>query len=204
MHRIIRIRLPEKAGVLLLGTWLALFVLPSIRAAESPLTFESSNTNLVNGFNYAKPTALGYVQTGKSPNYIPCYWAGGLDRPAFYARDTAHQLTGAHLLGLDLENFSMIQSFAASATPARKYYTLWSIAFDGSIFPTDYVSDNYFVRELPTPFDLLRRAGRLHCNSRDSGWFSLALARVGPSQGHTSTFNIRPLASSVKKVADQA
>jgi hypothetical protein len=81
----------------------------------------------------AKKTALGYVQTGKSPEYVPCYWAGYADKPdcptgwrcggnaphwdskglhgsnigqgrrAFYLRDMAHHALGAHLLGLDNE-----------------------------------------------------------------------------------------------------
>jgi hypothetical protein len=121
-------------------------------AATSPLTLSSSNTSLVDGFNWAKTTALGYVQTGKTGS-IPCYWAGLLDRKAFYSRDAYHQLTGAHLLGLDTENFTMIRKFAASATEARKYYPLWAFGFDGTIYTLDYANDNTFVREIPAAFE---------------------------------------------------
>src|SRR5712692_1039503 len=71
--------------------------IPVAHAASSPLAFDSANTSLVSGFNYAKPEALGYVETGINNN-IPSYWAGLTNRPAFYARDVAHQLIGAHLL----------------------------------------------------------------------------------------------------------
>jgi len=137
--------------------------------AQSPLTFNSSNQAWVTGFNFAKQHALIYVQTGlrtsDHPNVpnIPCYWAGALSRRAFYLRDASHQFIGAHFLGLDVENLSMAKAFAASQTAARGYWPLWSIGFDGSVYDNtivsgDYFGDSYFYRELPGPFDLLRRA----------------------------------------------
>lgn len=139
---------------------LALFIkepIPANAAPSSNLTLNSSSTFLNNTFTWAKGQALSLVQTGNSGD-IACYWAGYLSRNAFYGRDTAHQMFGAHLLGLDNENFTMLKQFAGSATSARIYYPLWSFGFDGSIFATDYKSDTNFVRELPTPFELVERA----------------------------------------------
>ena len=149
--------------------------------AQSPLTFNSSNQALVTGFNFAKQHALIYVQTGlrtsDHPNVpnIPCYWAGALSRRAFYLRDASHQFIGAHFLGLDVENLSMAKAFAASQTAARGYWPLWSIGFDGSVYDNtivsgDYFGDSYFYRELPGPFDLLRRAYTQYLFTGDSNW----------------------------------
>jgi hypothetical protein len=165
--------LPKPSIPILPTALLSLFLaVSSAHSADSSLTFDSSNSKLVDGFNFAKPTALGYVQTGKAPGYIPCYWAGGTDRKAFYARDSAHQLAGAHLLGLDLENRTMVQKFAGSATPSRRFYPLWSIGFDGTPYATDYKSDTDFVRELPMPFDLLRRAYEQYLWTGNSWWIN--------------------------------
>ena len=130
-------------------------------AAPSGVTFSSSNLELQAAWDFAVPMAMSYVMTGKDPAYVPCYLAGLLDRPAFYARDIAHHALGAAILGLDKENAAMMKIFAASATPARKYFPLWSFDFYGKIYPLDYISDNNYVRETPTPFDLLTAAGRL-------------------------------------------
>ena len=46
-------------------------------------------------------------------DYIPAYWAGYPLRTAFYSRDFCHQIAGAHLLGLEEENFTMMKAFAA-------------------------------------------------------------------------------------------
>ncbi len=89
--------------------------------------------------------------------YTPSYWAGYPFRSYYYSRDFAHQFLGAHMLGLDLQNRTMLAAFAASATQSRAYYPLWAINFDGTTGTTDYKSDTDFVRELPAPFDLAQR-----------------------------------------------
>jgi hypothetical protein len=121
------------------------------------LAVTSANADLVADFAWARDQALAWVQTGKDPAYIPSYWAGLTNRPAFYSRDVAHQALGAHLLGLDLENRSMLAAFAASATEARLWYPLWSFAFDGSIYRLDYRGDTNFVREIPAVFELTQK-----------------------------------------------
>ena len=160
-----------------------------ITTASAAVDFSSSSAALNDAWAFAVPTALAYVQTGKRPDYIPSYWAGLLDRPAFYVRDLAHQALGAHVLSLDLENLSMMRVFAASATKTRLYFPLWSFAFNGSIYPIDYNSDTNYVRETPTPYDLLACAARLMAWTNDTSyatdaglWASWA-AYTGPFVG---------------------
>lgn len=76
----------------------------------------------------------------------------------FYSRDVAHQSLGAHLLGLDRENFSMLRHFAASATAARAYYPLWAFTFDGEPAAIDYVDDSRFVHETPAAFEIAEKS----------------------------------------------
>ncbi|HEU4426694.1 MAG TPA: hypothetical protein VFR67_29525, partial [Pilimelia sp.] len=129
----------------------------ALAAPTSRLAIASGSSQLVADFTWAKQRALDWVQTGKQPSYIPCYWAGLTNRPAFYSRDFAHQAAGAHLLGLDAENLSMLRTFAASATSARKWYPLWSFTFEGRIYSVDYRSDTNFVREIPAVFELTQK-----------------------------------------------
>lgn len=146
------------------------------RAAEpQPLSFESSNAKLEAAFQWAIGKALSYVQTGKtgvvdgheqnrpgvgSVKYIPSYWAGYTWRTAFYSRDYCHQAPGAHLLGLQEENLSMLRAFAGTATAARKWFPLWALNFDGSPFKLDYAGDHSFVREVPAVFELVEQCHR--------------------------------------------
>lgn len=132
------------------------------------ITINSSNTKLVNAFNWAKVMARSWVQTGKQTNYIPSYWAGYPHRPAFYSRDFAHQALGAHLLGLDQENFSMLQAFAKSSNLARKWYPLWALQFDGTTYGVDWKSDTNFVREVPAVFELVETGYKQYLWSGDS------------------------------------
>jgi hypothetical protein len=127
----------------------------AVRASSLALT--SGSSQLVADFAWARKRALDWVQTGRKPGYIPSYWAGLTTRAAFYSRDFAHQALGAHLLGLDAENLTMLRTFAASATAARRYYPLWAFGFDGSAFATDYKSDTNFVREIPAVFELTQK-----------------------------------------------
>ena len=102
---------------------------PQYSIARPDLAIQSSQQELVEAFNWAKEKARFYVQTGKTGpldawergagsgnvSYLPTYWAGYPKRSAFYSRDFCHQLIGAHLLGLQEENFTMLKAFAASA-----------------------------------------------------------------------------------------
>ncbi|MFE9611943.1 hypothetical protein [Streptomyces sp. NPDC006012] len=119
---------------------------------------KSSLTDLVESFSWASWRAREWVQTGRRADFLPSYWAGLTDRPMFYSRDLAHQMLGAHLLGLDAENLAMLRHFAASATERRGWYPLWAFTFDGVPAAIDYHDDDDFVREIPAPFELVEKA----------------------------------------------
>src|SRR3954463_10119797 len=120
------------------------------------LRFTSSSPRLNDGFAWAVKRSFEWVRT--DPAELPSYWAGLTDRPLFYSRDITHQLLGAHLLGLDEQNLAMMRTFAASATPARRYYPLWSFTFSGEPGAIDYNSDDDFVREIPAAYELVEKA----------------------------------------------
>ena len=136
------------------------------------IQISSSLPKLDSAFNWAKQKARSYVMTGYKGRldvserseghdtvvYKPAYWAGYPHRSAFYSRDYCHQMCGAHLLGLQAENFFMLESFAASSTEDRKWYPLWAMNFDGSVYRLDYVNDSCFVREVPAVFELVEKA----------------------------------------------
>jgi hypothetical protein len=146
------------------------------RGAEfHKLSIETSNKKLETAFQWATGKAMSYVQTGKrgvvdrhernragagTANYIPCYWAGYTSRTAFYSRDFCHQASGAHVLGLQEENLSMLRAFAATATADRKWFPLWALNFDGSPFKLDYGGNQSFVREVPAVFELVEQCYR--------------------------------------------
>ena len=158
----------------LIVTW-ALIASGAPGAESQALSLDTSNPKLQRAFPWAVNKALSYVQTGKtgvvdgheghrqgagSVKYIPCYWAGYTWRTAFYSRDFCHQAAGAHLLGLQEENLSMLRAFAATANTSRKWYPLWAVNFDGSPFKLDYGGDNSFVREVPAVFELVEQCHR--------------------------------------------
>jgi hypothetical protein len=120
----------------------------------SDLTVTSDLGYVEDAFAWARKRALAWVRTGAAADHLPSYWAGYPSRPMFYSRDVCHQAAGAHLLGLDAENFAMFRHFARSATEVRKWYPLWAFHFDGAIAALDYHGDEHFVREIPAVFDL--------------------------------------------------
>ena len=153
----------------------------SIYAQKREIKLISDNTELVEIFNWAKTKAYSFVQTNKkgpinvynrdqpseTVNYIPSYWAGYPLRTAFYSRDFCHQAIGAHLLGLEEENFTMLEAFTKSATVNRKWFPLWAINFDSSPYELDYQNDDYFVREIPAAFELVEKSYQLYLWTKD-------------------------------------
>ncbi|MEV5599480.1 hypothetical protein [Streptomyces sp. NPDC052496] len=101
--------------------------------------------------------------------YAPSYWAGYAHRSGYYARDTAHQVAGAQILGLTEENKTMLGSFAVSATAAHVYYPVWSYNFDARTYLSiDYRGADSFVREVPAPFELVEKTEQAHRWSGDA------------------------------------
>ncbi|WP_328993432.1 hypothetical protein OG394_03825 [Kribbella sp. NBC_01245] len=134
------------------------------------LTVTSDRRYVEDAFAWARSRALAWVQTNAEAGNLPSYWAGYPSRPMFYSRDVCHQAVGAHLLGLDAENFAMLRHFAGSATAARKWYPLWAFHFDGGIAELDYHDDDHFVREIPAVFDLTWRALEQYSWTGDRRW----------------------------------
>lgn len=150
--------------ILLPGVALAMiftgFPAATVNAAPtSNLTLTSSSQYLAEAFNWAKAMALSKVQTGIGNN-IPSYQCALQERPVFCMRDWAHQVDGAHLLGLSDENYSMLEAFANLQTPGRKWYSIWEVNYDGSISPIDYHSDTEFWRNLAGMFELVEKGYR--------------------------------------------
>lgn len=160
---------------------IALLCADATHAQEKSINPEitSSNKQLTKTFEWAIEKARSYVQTGKQgpiniseaknsadrdvkTTYIPSYWAGYPLRSAFYSRDFCHQISGAHLLGLQDENYQMLTAFAKSADSNKKGYPLWAINFDGSAYILDYKDDNDFVREVPAVFELVEKGYELY------------------------------------------
>jgi hypothetical protein len=157
----------------------------ALAAAPEGLKLEASNPKLERAFDWAVNKALSYVQTGKTGvvdgherqrqgignvPYIPSYWAGYTWRTAFYSRDFCHQAAGAHLLGLQEANLTMLRAFAASANESRKWYPLWALNFDGSPFKLDYAGDDSFVREVPAVFELVEQCHRQYLWTGDPAY----------------------------------
>ncbi|HEY3320674.1 MAG TPA: hypothetical protein VGP72_09440 [Planctomycetota bacterium] len=134
-----------------------------IYAADAPtqggITLTSSSPYLVDGFAWAKSTALSKVH----PENGGCYQAALQDRGGYCQRDFVHQIDGAALLGLHRENLAMLKCFASNQTKARGWFTLWEINYDGTPMACDYRDDGNFWRNTAGMFDLLHGAYRMFC-----------------------------------------
>ncbi|MFF3618932.1 hypothetical protein [Streptomyces sp. NPDC002467] len=147
----------------------------------------SSDPKIVEMFDWSKRKANSWVhlpgtqgplnvdenRTGGSGTgtYGPSYWAGYANRSGYYSRDMAHQLAGAGVLGLHAENKAMLRSFAASATPAHKYYPAWALNFDTTTYLSiDYKSPSNFVREVPAGFELVQKSEEAYRWSGDRSY----------------------------------
>ncbi len=153
-----------------------------ISLTKGELAIQSDNAILQDGFNWAVNKTGQFVMTGKeglvnkdernkkgtgTAVYIPSYWAGYYDRTAFYGRDFVHQAVGAQIVGLWDENYAMFKVFAANATEARDWWTLWAFNFDGTPHQIDYRGDDKFVKELPAQFELIEKAYKQYLWSGD-------------------------------------
>ena len=123
-------------------------------APTSSLQFESSDTKLVQVFQWAKLRALAYAHDGNDP-VGPWYEAALPGRDSFCMRDVSHQTTGAAALGLYPANRNMLGQFAAAVSSGRDWAGYWEINKLGRPSAADYVSDKDFWYNLPANFDLL-------------------------------------------------
>src|SRR5215216_4449352 len=103
------------------------------------VTLTSSDTNLVAGFNWAQSQALAYVFKGDPVG--DWYEAALPAREAFCMRDTAHQSTGAQVLGLAHYTRNMLRRFAEHISASRDWCTYWEIDRRNLPCPADYRDD---------------------------------------------------------------
>jgi hypothetical protein len=117
------------------------------------VSLESSDSHLLDGFNWAKSQALSYVFTGDPVG--PWYEAALPGRSAFCMRDVSHQSIGAQVLGLAAYNHNMLRKFALSIAASRDWCGFWEIDKYDRPAPVDYKSDADFWYNLPANFDVL-------------------------------------------------
>ncbi|MEU5592735.1 hypothetical protein [Streptomyces sp. NPDC020298] len=156
-------------------------------AAPADPKVSSSDPEVAEMFDWAKGKANSWVQlpgtvgpvnvdehhtSGTSTGtYGPTYWAGYANRSAYYSRDMTHQLDGAHLIGLDTENKTMLSSYAASATAEQKFFPVWSLNFDAKTYLSiDYHGPDDFVREVPAVFELVEKAAEAYLWTGDRSY----------------------------------
>ena len=132
---------------------------------ESKLVLESSDTRLVQSFDWAKKQALAFAFEGDPVG--DWYEAALPGRRAFCMRDTSHQAMGAHALGLARYNHNMLRRFAENISEARDWCSLWEI--DGNNRPAhaDYRNDSDFWYNLPANFDVVAACYRMYLWSGD-------------------------------------
>ena len=143
---------------------------------KSSLTLNSSSPELNAGFAWAKEKALQLVLTDKPDCKIPSYSAA-MSIEQFCVRDVAHQLEGAHLLGLDTENYSMMNSFAWGANRRKGSQTTdyfwpnWHYRYNVALDQQEnFRSCNW--RCLPTSFDMAWRCYEQYLWTGDEKWIS--------------------------------
>jgi hypothetical protein len=135
-------------------------VRPLAGKAASRLELESSDTRLVEVFNWAKRQAIAFAFDGDPVG--PWYEAAEPGREAFCMRDTAHQAMGAHALGLARHNLNMLRRFAENVSDSRDWCSLWEINRHNRPAPVDYKNDAEFWYNLPANFDILDCCYRMY------------------------------------------
>ena len=121
----------------------------------------SSDTNLVNIFNWAKATSQSYV--GKDSDPVgPWYEAALPGREAFCIRDVSHQCIGAEILGQGKQNLNMLRKFVENISEAKDYCSYWEINRHNKPAPVDYASDDDFWYNLNANFDIIDACFKLY------------------------------------------
>ncbi|HTX22235.1 MAG TPA: hypothetical protein VMD27_10325 [Candidatus Aquilonibacter sp.] len=146
-------------------------VLPSTNGVQSPLAFDSSDAQLVKGFNWAKAQALAYVfDDGDAVG--PWYEAVEPGREGFCMRDTSHQAMGAQALGLARFTHNMLRHFAEDISDSKDWCSYWEINRFNEPAPVDYKNDAEFWYDLPANFDVLDCCFRMYVWSGDRSYIN--------------------------------
>lgn len=140
----------------------------SRQAHQSQLKLRSSDTRLVQAFNWAKKQALMYVFDGDPVGLW--YEAALPGRRAFCMRDVSHQAAGAQALGLAAYTHNMLRRFAENISDTKDWSSYWEINYLNRPAPVDYESDKKFWYNLPANFDVLDASYRMYLWTRDRSY----------------------------------
>lgn len=159
----------------MLSVSLAMFVLAGCvespreaRRAPGAISLSSDHAELVEGFAWARATALGYAREGDP---VGAWFEAALPgREAFCMRDVSHQAEGALALGLYEHTLNMMRRFAASIAESRDWCGYWEIDRYDRPAPVDYRNDEDFWYNLPANFDVVQASGRAWEWTGDTVW----------------------------------
>ena len=140
------------------------------RPRPGAISLRSDHAALMEGFEWARATALSYVREGDPVG--PWFEAALPGRNAFCMRDVSHQAEGALALGLYDHTRNMMRKFAASIAESRDWCGYWEIDRLDRPAPVDYRSDDDFWYNLPANFDLVQAAERAWQWTGDSAWLA--------------------------------
>ena len=141
----------------------ALLALPAGAQASrfvSPLELSSDDSTLTAAFQWAKSQASAFAFDGDAVG--PWFEAALPGREAFCMRDVAHQVTGAHALGMQRHVRNMLGRFASEISDKRDWASLWEIDRHGMPAHADYRNERDFWYNLPANFDVLDAAWRMY------------------------------------------
>jgi Mannosylglycerate hydrolase MGH1-like glycoside hydrolase domain len=133
---------------------------PGREPAVGTIELTSDFSPLVDGFVWARQTALSYAHEGDS---VGDWFEAALPgREAFCMRDVSHQVTGALALGLADHLQNMLQKFAVAIAESRDWCSYWEIDRNDRPAPVDYRSDSDFWYNLPANFDVVAACYRAY------------------------------------------
>jgi Mannosylglycerate hydrolase MGH1-like glycoside hydrolase domain len=132
----------------------------------------SDSRTLVDGFDWAKKTALSYAREGDP---VGKWFEAALPgREAFCMRDVSHQATGALALGLADHLQNMLRKFATSIAASRDWCGYWEIDRTDRPAPVDYRDDSDFWYNLPANFDVVEACHRAYQWTGDDAYVERA------------------------------
>jgi hypothetical protein len=122
--------------------------------ADNDISLSSSDTFLVNVFNWARKTSDSFVGSDNDP-VGPWYEAALPNREAFCIRDVSHQCIGTEILGHRRQNLNIFRKFVGNISEKKDYCSFWEINRYNKPAPVDYLSDNDFWYNLNANFDII-------------------------------------------------
>jgi hypothetical protein len=159
----------------LIGSVAVILILPlwastQTQRHDSRLVLESSDSRLVEAFDWAKGQALAFAFDGDPVG--PWYEAALPGREAFCMRDVAHQSTGAHAIGLAPHTANMLHHFAENISSSRDWCSYWEMDRHNRPAPVDYKSDAEFWYCLPANYDVLDSCYRMYLWTGDLAYIN--------------------------------